>query len=173
MKSFLPAYALSFIGVVPSQSANHPGVRATASEDPGKRRGKGVGMHLKQLGDPGAGGPPRGAGVPRRHDVARTATASPARDGRNGKMPKAQIGSGPRTDARAGLTGQMQDRVRRFRVLLKVLDGLRRGAHDELHTASLGLGPNLDQTGSRPCMPVPITRCWHFQGIASFSETGV
>ena len=54
-KSLLPAYALSFIGVMSSQSANHRGVRATASEDPGKRRGKGVGMHLEQLGDPGRG----------------------------------------------------------------------------------------------------------------------
>ncbi len=55
MKSLLPAYALSFIGVVPSQSANHPRVRATASEDHGDRRGKGVGMHLEQLDDPGHG----------------------------------------------------------------------------------------------------------------------
>ena len=67
----------------------------------------------------------------------------PAGEGRDGTMPKAQIGSGLRTGPRAGLTGHMQDRVRRFRVFLKVLDGLRRGAHDELHTASLGLGPNL------------------------------
>jgi hypothetical protein len=34
----------------------------------------------------------------------------------------------------------MQDRVRRFRVFLKVLDGLRRGANDDLHAAPLGLG---------------------------------
>ncbi len=58
-------------------------------------------------------------------------------------MLKAQIGSGLWTDAGAGLTGQMQDRVRRFRVFLKVLDGLRRGADDELDTAALGLGPDL------------------------------
>ena len=37
----------------------------------------------------------------------------------------------------------MQDRVRRFRVFLKVLDGLRRGANDDLHAASLGLGQDL------------------------------
>src|SRR5271157_2610934 len=61
----------------------------------------------------------------------------------HGKMPKAQIGSGLRTDPRAGLTGHMQDRVRRFRVFLKVLDGLRRGANDDLHATSLGLGQDL------------------------------
>jgi hypothetical protein len=143
-KSFLPAYALSFIGVVPSQSTNHPGVRATTSEDHGETKGKGcwdapgaVGRSWSQAG------PRRGVGAPRHHDVAGTAAASPARDGRDGKMLKARIGSGLQPDARAGLTGQMQNRVRRFWVLLKALDGLRRGAHDDLHAASLGLGQDL------------------------------
>ncbi|HMB04491.1 MAG TPA: hypothetical protein VKP69_12230, partial [Isosphaeraceae bacterium] len=34
----------------------------------------------------------------------------------------------------------MQDRVRRFRVFLKLLDGLRRGANNDLYAAPLGLG---------------------------------
>jgi hypothetical protein len=69
MKSFLPAYALSFIGVVPVSRPTIPGSERQPPKTPGNE---------------------------------------------NGKMPKTQIGSGLRTDARAGLTGQMQDRVRRF-----------------------------------------------------------